>query len=341
MLVKTILVTGGTGYIGSHAVIQLLAAGYQVVILDNLANSKASVVQRIQQISAKPVKFVQGDIRDKALLAKIFQQQQIFAVFHFAGLKAVAEAEQEPQLYYDNNVLGSLNLFSTMREYQVNHLIFSSSATVYGMTSAKQYDETMPLQPCNVYGRTKYFIEQILQDICTSDPAFKVAILRYFNPAGAHISGLIGEDPMGLPNNLMPYLAKVASGDLPHLNIYGNDYPTPDGTGKRDYIHVEDLVRGHLLSLDYLVREQNNITVNLGTGRAYSVLELLQAFEKACQRTIPYQFVARRSGDLAEYYANPNLALQQLNWQPQFDVERMCVDMWRWQTFSQANNTKQ
>jgi UDP-glucose 4-epimerase len=326
---KTILVTGGTGYIGSHTVVSLLENNYKVVILDNLYNSKIGILNRIKKISPKTPDFYQGDIRDTALLTSIFRNHQISGVIHFAGLKAVGESQKEPLKYYENNVTGSITLLNEMFKAKVKTFVFSSSATVYGDPGDTQYEESMPTNPINVYGRTKLMVEEVLRDCAKANPDFSVACLRYFNPVGAHQSGLIGENPVGTPNNLMPYIGQIALGTLPMLKVFGNDYPTPDGTGLRDYIHVDDLARGHVLALSYLENNTGELTVNLGTGRPYSVLEMITVFEKVSGKKISYEFVDRRSGDLAEYYANPDLAKKLLNWQATHGIERMCEDTWR------------
>ena len=326
---KTILVTGGAGYIGSHAVAALQESGYQAVILDNLCNSKLVAIDNIQKISSQAPIFYQGDIRDRALLSKIFNNHSISGVIHFAGLKAVSESQSEPLKYYDNNVAGSIALLEEMLKARVDTFVFSSSATVYGEPGATQYKEDMLTAPINVYGRTKLMVEEILRDSAKANPGLKMACLRYFNPVGAHSSGLIGENPIGAPNNLMPYIGQIALGILPRLKVFGSDYPTPDGTGMRDYIHVDDLARGHVLALDYLESNQGVITVNLGTGKPYSVLEMIAAFEKVSGKKIPYDLAERRSGDLAEYYANSDLAKTVLGWQAKHGIERMCEDTWR------------
>ena len=334
MASPTILVTGGTGYIGSHTAVQLLQAGYQIVLLDNLSNSKASVVERIEHISGMQVTLLKGDIRDAAFLQQVFSQHRIDAVIHFAGLKAVGEGQQQPLRYYENNVAGSICLFQTMQAFQVYTLLFSSSATVYGDSAVGKYQEDMPLSPSNVYGQSKYMVEQILRDLQASDKNWRVGILRYFNPVGAHPSGLIGEDPNGLPNNLMPYIAKVAAGQISHLNVFGNDYPTPDGTGLRDYIHIQDLAAGHLQSLRYLLENKSSLTLNLGTGKPHSVLELVDTFERVTGKKVPYQITARRAGDAAVCYADPSLAQQLIGWKASHNIQQMCEDTWRWQTYS-------
>jgi UDP-glucose 4-epimerase len=327
-----ILVTGGIGYIGSHTVVELMAAGHAVFIIDNLSNSKPRVLDRIERIAGRRPGFAELDIRDRAGLRRLFAAQPFDTVIHFAGLKAVGESVAKPLLYYDNNVSGSVALFETMAEAGVQRLVFSSSATVYGDPHAVPIREDFPLSATNPYGRSKLMIEEILRDLSTSDPAWRVALLRYFNPVGAHVSGLIGEDPNGIPNNLMPYAAQVAAGRLPQLSVFGNDYPTPDGTGVRDYIHVVDLALGHVAALKALDRETGVLTVNLGTGRGYSVLELVGALSKASGRPIPYRIVDRRPGDIAQCYADPALARRLLGWQATRGIEEMCADTWRWQT---------
>lgn len=333
----TILVTGGTGYIGSHTVVQLIEAGYQVVILDNLCNSKAEVLNRIESITGVRPSFVQADIRDRAALQNLFAGHAINAVIHFAGLKALGESVAEPLKYYNNNVAGSLVLFEEMARANVKTLVFSSSATVYGDPATVPIREDFPLGATNPYGQSKLMVETILADLYQSDPGWTIARLRYFNPVGAHDSGLIGEDPSGIPNNLMPFVAQVAVGKRPRLQVFGSDYPTPDGTGVRDYIHVDDLARGHLAALAALdklaaQRKPQLLTVNLGTGRGYSVLDMIRAFEAATGQTIPYDIVARRPGDIAACYADPSLAKQLLGWQARHDIDRMCADTWRWQS---------
>ncbi len=327
-----ILVTGGAGYIGSHTVVQLLNAGQDLLVLDNLCNSKAAVMERITKITGKSPVFIEGDVRDAALLQKLFSGNTIDSVIHFAGLKSVAEGGVKPLLYYDNNVAGSVTLFEQMAKANVHSLVFSSSATVYGEPVFLPYTEAHPLSPMNVYGHTKLMVEQVLRDLANSNPAWRIALLRYFNPVGAHQSGLIGEDPSGVPNNLMPFVAQVAVGKRAKLSVFGDDYETLDGTGVRDYIHVDDLASGHLAALGYLKEHAGVLTVNLGTGKGTSVFQLLNAFEKASDRTIPYEVVQRRSGDLPEYYAQADYALEVLGWKAKYDVDRMCADTWRWQS---------
>lgn len=325
-----VLVTGGAGYIGSHTAVQLLKEGYSVVILDNLSNSNPRVLDRIQMLAGR-FDFVECDIRDRTALRKIFQNHLIGAVIHFAGLKAVGQSEAEPLKYYDNNVAGSLSLLEEMMVAGVNTMIFSSSATVYGNPGYPRYREDTPLAPVNVYGRTKLMVEDVLRDLRKAQPKWRIALLRYFNPVGAHESGQLGEDPVGVPNNLMPFIAQVAIGKRPKLLVYGANYPTPDGTGLRDYIHVDDLAAGHLTALKALHSESSLLTVNLGTGRPYSVLEMIKAFEAASGTTVPYEIVEPRPGDLAEYYADPTNAKALLHWEAKFDINRMCMDTWRWQ----------
>ena len=335
---QTILVTGGSGYVGSHTVVTLLEHGYGVVILDNLCNSKASVIERIETItSCKPL-FYEGDVRNRSLLASIFKQHELSGVIHFAGLKAVGESQSEPLIYYDNNVIGSITLIEESLKANIKYFVFSSSATVYGDPGVTQYHEDLPTHPINVYGRTKLIVEQVLRDAVNANPKFRVACLRYFNPVGAHISGLIGEDPLGIPNNLMPFLGQVALKRLPQLIVYGNDYPTPDGTGLRDYIHVEDLAKGHHLAFQYLQSHAGVLTLNLGTGTPFSVLEVIAAFELASGKKIPYEFTKRRPGDLAEYYANTSRAKEALDWQAEHSLNRMCDDTWRF--YNQLANVK-
>lgn len=324
-----ILVTGGAGYIGSHTCVQLLQDGHAVVIVDNLSNSSPVVLDRIAKIAGKTPGFVQADIRDRAAMDRVFAADRFDAVIHFAGLKAVGESVAEPARYYDNNVTGSLVLFEVMAAHGLKTIVFSSSATVYGDPASVPIREDFPLGPANPYGRTKLMVEDILRDITCSDPEWRVMLLRYFNPVGAHESGLIGEDPNGIPNNLIPYISQVAVGRLKELSVFGNDYPTPDGTGVRDYIHVVDLARGHLAALEKL--REGVMTVNLGTGRGYSVLDMVRAFEEASGRRIPYRIAPRRAGDIAVCYADPTLAANTLGWRARLGLAEMCADTWRWQ----------
>ncbi|MFW6094057.1 MAG: UDP-glucose 4-epimerase GalE [Pseudomonadota bacterium] len=327
-----VLVTGGAGYVGSHMCVELLQAGHQVVVVDNLSNSSARSLQAVQRITQRPLTFVEADLRDADRLNALFEAHDIAAVLHFAGLKAVGESVAKPMLYYDNNVSGTLRLLEAMRDAGVKTLVFSSSATVYGMPAHVPIDEGFPTAPVNPYGRTKLQIEQILQDLHESDPTWRISLLRYFNPVGAHGSGEIGEDPNDIPNNLMPYIAQVAVGRLPHLKVFGDDYDTPDGTGVRDYIHVVDLARGHLKALEYLERHAGVHVHNLGTGRGHSVLEVVGAFSRAAGRDIPYEIVARRPGDVAQSFADPARANLELGWEAGLGLDRMCEDVWRWQT---------
>lgn len=327
-----ILVTGGTGYIGSHTVVELLNRGDSVLILDNLCNSSVRVLDRIEQICGRRPGFVEGDLRDAGLLKRLFAEHDFDAVVHFAGLKAVGESVARPLAYYENNVAGTLALLQAMTETGVHKLVFSSSATVYGDPHAVPIREDFPLRATNPYGRTKLMIEEMLRDLIVADPAWRIAILRYFNPVGAHASGLIGESPNGIPNNLMPFVSQVAVGRRPELSVFGNDYPTPDGTGVRDYIHVVDLALGHLAALDALERRSGELTVNLGTGQGYSVLEMVRAFEEACGRPVPYRIVARRPGDIASCYADPSIARERLGWSATRGLQAMCEDTWRWQS---------
>ena len=326
-----ILVTGGTGYIGSHACVVLMQAGHEVVILDNIDNSRREVVDRIASIVGRSPTFVEGDVRDKPLLSHLLRRHAVSAAFHFAGLKAVGESVAQPLRYYDCNVSGTIALCQAMAEAGVKKLIFSSSATVYGDPASVPIHENFPTGATNPYGCSKLMIEEILADVHKSDPSWRIGLLRYFNPVGAHESGMIGEEPSGIPNNLMPYVAQVAEGRRERLSIYGSDYPTRDGTGIRDYIHVVDLAEGHLAALRYLEDKGGLLTVNLGTGRGCSVLELVAAFEKASGCPIPYQLVDRRPGDIAECWADPAAAQKLLGWRATRDVDAMCRDTWRWQ----------
>ena len=333
---SSILVTGGAGYIGSHTVVELLNAGHQVVIVDNLCNSSAKVLDRLEALAGKNFSFVQADVRDGAALDRIFAEHRIDGVIHFAGLKAVGESVAQPLRYFDNNVGSTLALLHAMDRANVRRIVFSSSATVYGDPEQVPITEGSRLQVTNPYGRTKLICEDILRDLQQADPRWHVAILRYFNPVGAHLSGTIGEHPHGIPNNLMPFITQVAVGQREFLSIFGQDYPTPDGTGVRDYIHVVDLAQGHLAALKYLHDRQASITVNLGTGRGVSVKELADTFARVTDVPVPYRFVERRPGDVAACYADTRLAQEALGWQAQLGVERMCQDAWRWQ----SNNPK-
>jgi UDP-glucose 4-epimerase len=329
-----ILVTGGAGYIGSHTCVELLNAGYEVVVLDSLVNSHAESLARVESITAQSLTFVQADVREREQLRKVFAEHDIAAVIHFAGLKAVGESSQIPLHYYDVNVGGSIALIEVMEEFNCHAFVFSSSATVYGADAPIPYVETLPTAACNVYGRTKLMVEEILRDAASKpDSLWKISLLRYFNPIGAHPSGLIGEDPQGIPNNLLPYVAQVAVGRLPQLQVFGDDYDTVDGTGVRDYIHVVDLARGHVKAVAALLNNQAGCRAyNLGAGRGYSVLEVVAAFEKVSNEAIPYKISPRRKGDLAEYYADASLALKELGWQTEYDLEAMVADTWRWQS---------
>ena len=328
---KTIFVTGGAGYIGSHTCVELLQAGYDVVIADNLSNSKISVLDRIETITGRRPIFYHADCRDRAALKGIFAAHPCDAVIHFAGLKAVGESVAQPLCYYDNNIGSTIALCEAMAACGLKRIVFSSSATVYGDPATVPIGEEFPLAPSNPYGRTKLMIEEILRDLRIADPAWQIILLRYFNPVGAHESGLMGEDPAGIPNNLMPYISHVAVGKLSRLSVFGNDYDTPDGTGVRDYIHVVDLALGHLRALEE-IRHATFATYNLGTGRGYSVLEMIKAFEKVSGRPIPYDIVDRRPGDIAICYADPSLARTNLNWTASRGLDAMCADSWRWQS---------
>jgi len=330
-LKNTILITGGTGFIGSHAVVELMQAGFNVVVLDNLCNSDVGVIERLATICGHAPQFVQGDVRDSALLDKVFDLYRITAVMHFAGLKSVGESWQQAAHYLDNNVGGTACLVAAMERAGVRRLVFSSSATVYGQPETVPIPESADLHTTNPYGRSKLLCEDMLRELQAADSRWQVALLRYFNPVGAHASGLIGENPTGVPNNLMPYITQVASGRHPFLRVFGNDYPTIDGTGVRDYIHVVDLVQGHLAALRYLEQMGKGITVNLGTGSGVSVLQLVAAFEQATGVKIPCQIFPRRQGDVASCYAATDLALEALSWRASLRIEAMCADAWRWE----------
>lgn len=332
-----ILVTGGTGFIGSHACVALMAAGHDVSVIDDLSNSQREVLDRIEQISGRRPAFFEGDVRDRGLLREVFAQRPVDGVIHFAGLKAVGESVAQPLRYYDCNIGSTLALCEVMAEVGVKTLIFSSSATVYGDPASVPIREDFPRSATNPYGASKLMIEDILADLAKSDPEWRIARLRYFNPVGAHESGLIGELPSGVPNNLMPYVAQVACGQRARLSVFGCDYPTLDGTGVRDYIHVVDLAEGHVAALDYLVCEGGLLTVNLGTGCGYSVLDMVRAFEKASGRPVPYDLVARRPGDVAACYADPEMAKTLLGWQASRGIDEMCRDAWRWQQNQSRN----
>lgn len=329
---KTTLVTGGAGYIGSHTLIELINNNFEVVVIDNLANSSRESLRRIEQITGHEIPFIEADVRDQSALDDVFTTYDIDSVIHFAGLKAVGESVAKPLEYYDNNLVSTLALLEAMREHSVKQLVFSSSATVYGNPSELPLRETSTVGVglTNPYGKTKYMIEQIIQDYCAADPAFEATILRYFNPIGAHQSGQIGEDPNGIPNNLLPYVAQVAVGKLQSVGVFGNDYDTPDGTGVRDYIHVVDLARGHVAALQHMKAGAN--VYNLGTGSGTSVLEIIKAFSKACGRDLPYEIKPRRAGDIAACYADCSKAERELGWRAELSIEQACADSWRWQS---------
>ena len=326
-----ILVTGGAGFIGTHTLVELLNNGHDVIVIDNLSNASKISLERVREITGKDILFYEADIRDRAVLDRIFEEHPIDAVIHFAGLKAVGESVAKPIEYYDNNLVGTLVLLEAMRDHGVKKLIFSSSATVYGTPEQLPLTETCRVGgTTNPYGTSKYFQERMLEDVCVSDKEWSVILLRYFNPVGAHPSGRIGEDPKGIPNNLMPYVAQVASGKLERIGVFGKDYPTPDGTGVRDYIHVVDLARGHLAAMKKL--EEPGVHIyNLGTGVGYSVLDMIHAFEKACGKTLPYAILPRRAGDIASCYASSEKAERELGWKAEYGIEEMCRDQWNWQ----------
>ena len=330
----SILVSGGAGYIGSHTCVELVKAGYDIVVADNLVNSSEEAVRRVEQIVGRSIPFVKAELCDPAQVEDLFvRYPDIDAVIHFAGLKAVGESVSKPLEYYTNNLLNSLVLLNAMRRHGVKNFVFSSSATVYGDPASVPIREDFPTGgTTNPYGTTKLFLERILTDYCAADPTMNVALLRYFNPIGAHESGLIGEDPKGIPNNLVPYIAQVAVGKLEKLHVYGDDYPTPDGTGVRDYIHVVDLARGHVAALKKLDQNCGLFVCNLGTGKGYSVLDVLHAYEKACGKTLPYVVDPRRPGDIAECYADPTKAREELGWVAQYGIEEMCASSWKWQS---------
>ena len=327
-----ILVTGGAGYIGSHTVLELLDAGYDVVIADDFVNSKPAALDRVRSLASKPFRFAECDLTNAQATDDLFSRFHFDAIIHFAGLKAVGESVQKPLEYYQNNLVSTLNLLLSMKKHDVNQLVFSSSATVYGDPKSVPIREDFPLSVTNPYGRTKLMIEDILRDVSFATPELRVCLLRYFNPVGAHVSGKIGEDPNGIPNNLMPYIAQVAVGKLPRLRVFGSDYPTSDGTGVRDYIHVVDLAKGHVAALRKLQSSAGIYTYNLGTGIGYSVLDVLHAFEKACGKVLPYELAPRRAGDVAACYADPEKAAQELGWRAEYGIDRMCEDSWRWQS---------
>ncbi len=328
-----ILVTGGVGFIGSHTCVELLESGYEVTVIDNLDNSSPKALERIEQITGKRPDFVKGDIRDRACLDQIFESQKIEAVIHFAGLKSVAESVRKPIEYYSNNITGTLTLVDSMRDHGVKNIIFSSSATVYGDPAFVPITEECPKGICtNPYGWTKWMLEQVLTDLHTSDPEWNVILLRYFNPIGAHPTGLIGEDPKGIPNNLMPYITQVAIGKLEKLNVFGDDYDTPDGTGVRDYIHVVDLAKGHVHAIRKLADKEGVSVYNLGTGHGYSVLQVVEAFGKACGKPVPYEIKPRRPGDVSTNYCDPSKAERELGWTAQYGIDEMCRDSWNWQS---------
>ena len=329
---RKILVTGGTGYIGSHTCIELIKASYEVVVIDNLSNSSLESLKRVEKLSGSKIPFYKVDVRDKDSLTEVFQQNSIDGVIHFAGLKAVGESVEKPIEYYDTNVGGTFILSKVMRTFNCKTFVFSSSATVYGDPHTVPIKENFPLSVTNPYGRSKLMIEEFLRDVFVADDSWHIALLRYFNPVGAHKSGLIGEDPNGIPNNLIPYISQVAVGKLENLSIFGGDYNTPDGTGVRDYIHVVDLAKGHVKALQALEDNPQVLTVNLGTGNGYSVLDMVKAFEKASGKDVPYQIVDRRLGDTATCYADPAYAAEKLGWKAECELDEMCEDTWRWQS---------
>ena len=328
----SILVTGGAGYIGSHTVVELLNVGYDVIIADNFCNSHPEVLNRIAALTGKQPVFYEADVRDTKALNNIFSQHKIESVIHFAGLKAVGESTRLPLKYYQNNIAATLTLCEVMQQHNVFDLVFSSSATVYGDPHAVPINESFPLSATNPYGRSKLMVEEILRDVAKAEPRWGIVLLRYFNPVGAHVSGTMGEDPNGIPNNLLPFISQVAIGRLPQLSVFGNDYPTPDGTGVRDYIHVVDLAVGHIKAIERIKRERGVLTYNIGTGQGYSVLEMINAFEQASGKKIAYQIVARRPGDIAECWADPAYAANDLGWKAKLGLQDMMQDAWRWQS---------
>ncbi|MFZ2095316.1 MAG: UDP-glucose 4-epimerase GalE [Anaerolineales bacterium] len=327
-----ILVTGGAGYIGSHTCVELLDEGYEIIVVDNLVNSKEESIQRVQELTGKKIQFYKIDLLDRDELEKVFESQSIKAVIHFAGLKAMGESVIIPLEYFHNNVSGTLILLKVMKKYNVRNIVFSSTAGVYGEAKTIPITEEFPLSVLNPYSRSKLMIEDILRDLYRAEPVWNIALLRYFNPVGAHPSGQIGEDPNDVPNNLMPYVSQVAVGKLPFVRVWGNDYPTPDGTGIRDYIHVMDLAKGHIKALEKLEKRPGLVTYNLGTGRGFSVMEVISSFEKACQHKIPYKIMGRRPGDAAISYADPTKANRELHWYANKIMDEMCADAWRWQS---------
>ncbi len=330
---ENVLVTGGAGYIGSHTCVELLNSGYNVVVFDNLSNSSRESLARVEKITGKKVEFYEADMRDRAAMEKIFAENKIDAVIHFAGLKAVGESVQKPLLYYDNNIAGTLVLLETMGKAGCKKIVFSSSATVYGDPERLPIDEDCRLSATNPYGSTKLMLENIMRDLYVADNSWNIILLRYFNPVGAHESGLIGENPRGIPNNLTPYIAQVAGGKLKEIKVFGNDYPTPDGTGVRDYIHVVDLAKGHTAALGK-VRSSGVHVYNLGTGNGYSVLDVIHAFEKACGKKLPYKICPRRAGDIASCYAKADKAYKELGWHAELGIDEMCASLWKWQTMN-------
>ncbi|MCB2180016.1 UDP-glucose 4-epimerase GalE [bacterium] len=330
----TILVTGGAGYIGSHTSVELIQSGFEIVILDNFSNSSELSIRRVEEITGKKIQFYEADLLDKEALKEVFERHQFSAVIHFAALKAVGESVKLPLRYYENNIIGTINLLETMKMFGVSNFVFSSSATVYGDPVQVPIKETFATNPTNPYGWTKLMTEQILRDVQLANPDWNVILLRYFNPVGAHSSGKIGEAPNGIPNNLMPYISQVAVGKLPELQVFGDDYPTDDGTGVRDYIHVVDLAKGHVSALEKLNENPGLEIYNLGTGKGYSVLELIHAFSKVIGRKIPYRVVGRRAGDIATCFADPEKANRELHWKAIYDIDQMCEDTWRWQSMN-------